>query len=132
MHKVNQYFVFYALFAFLLSMIREIVKDIEDVKGDSALGCRTLPVVAGVDLTKWIVVGVTLSTLALLAYSQIVFYRQEMIWMLFYFILVVDIPIIYLLQKLLMAKEKEDFHFISSLAKMIIFAGILSMQLLII
>jgi len=37
----------YAGFAFLVSLVREIVKDMEDVAGDAATGCRTLPVVYG-------------------------------------------------------------------------------------
>lgn len=36
-----------AVFAFLLTMAREVVKDIEDVKGDAEIGSRSLPVVKG-------------------------------------------------------------------------------------
>jgi len=42
----------------------------------------------------------------------------------------VQFPTIYLLIKLFLAKEKNDFHFLSSLCKIIMLAGILSMQIL--
>jgi 4-hydroxybenzoate polyprenyltransferase len=51
----------YAGFAFLISIIREAIKDVEDMEGDRRYGCKTLPIVAGVVATKvytsvWIVV----------------------------------------------------------------------------
>ena len=55
----------YALAAFLLTMVREIVKDVEDMRGDAQHGCRTLPLVWGVARTKW-VAGFFLACLALL------------------------------------------------------------------
>jgi 4-hydroxybenzoate polyprenyltransferase len=50
---------FYFLFAFLISLVRELVKDLEDVEGDRQYGCRTLPIVAGVQNTKLAVYAVT-------------------------------------------------------------------------
>ena len=38
-----------ALFAFLVTLIREIIKDIEDITGDRVAGAHTLPIAAGVD-----------------------------------------------------------------------------------
>src|SRR4029077_17521657 len=43
---------FYFAFAFLLSLAREISKDIEDIEGDRLYGCRTLPILIGVKRTK--------------------------------------------------------------------------------
>jgi 4-hydroxybenzoate polyprenyltransferase len=42
----------YALFAFSITLIREIIKDIEDVKGEAAFGCETIPVVWGIQGAK--------------------------------------------------------------------------------
>src|ERR1043165_9574636 len=42
----------YAGFAFIISLIREVVKDMEDMEGDSKYGCRTIPVVWGVPVAK--------------------------------------------------------------------------------
>src|SRR5690606_29561780 len=45
---------FYLSFAFLSTMFREIIKDMEDVKGDDTLHCRTLPIVFGIRRAKWV------------------------------------------------------------------------------
>ncbi|MBT8229448.1 MAG: UbiA family prenyltransferase, partial [Bacteroidia bacterium] len=45
-------FIFFGLFAFCISMVREIVKDIEDSHGDTISGVHTLPVAWGVEKAK--------------------------------------------------------------------------------
>ena len=40
----------FSLFAFLSTLVRELQKDMADVKGDAAEGCRTIPIVWGM---KW-------------------------------------------------------------------------------
>ncbi|MCK4638289.1 MAG: geranylgeranylglycerol-phosphate geranylgeranyltransferase, partial [Bacteroidales bacterium] len=44
----------YSLFAFMVTLIREMIKDIQDIEGDSKFGCRTLAVVFGIRATKYI------------------------------------------------------------------------------
>ncbi len=51
----------YAGFAFIISFIREAIKDMEDMPGDAKYGCRTMPIVWGVNATKvyvavWLIV----------------------------------------------------------------------------
>ena len=48
---------FVAYFAFFLTWIREIVKDMEDFKGDAAEGCHTLPIIWGLRNTKFFVLA---------------------------------------------------------------------------
>ena len=72
--------VFYAtgfsVFAFLTNMIREIIKDMEDIKGDLYVGSKTLPITFGIRNTKTVLVVLILTTMILLAYVQsIKFYR---------------------------------------------------------
>ncbi len=43
------YVLIYAFYSFFLTWIREIVKDMEDIAGDSEMGCKTLPIVAGLN-----------------------------------------------------------------------------------
>ena len=55
-YQKNMFLVLvYAIFAFSITLIREIIKDIEDVKGDTVFGCRTLPVIWGIRKTKMII-----------------------------------------------------------------------------
>lgn len=56
------------IFAFVLNLAREIVKDIEDVPGDNYAKARTLPIVLGTVKTKWIVITVLLGSLVLIGW----------------------------------------------------------------
>ncbi len=58
----------YALFAFIITLIREIIKDIEDVKGESAFGCSTIPVVWGIRGAKLIILIIGIVGSAFLGY----------------------------------------------------------------
>lgn len=44
-------------FAFMLNFVREIIKDMEDVKGDLLLKAKTVPIVLGISFSKWICVA---------------------------------------------------------------------------
>ena len=50
--KYTDGIIVYSLFAFFFTLVREIVKDIQDLKGDEEFGCKTLPIVWGVRKTK--------------------------------------------------------------------------------
>lgn len=54
-----------AAFAFLTTLSREIIKDVEDVEGDAAAGARTLPVIYGLEVSLRLVLGVIILTLLL-------------------------------------------------------------------
>ena len=58
----------FALFAFLITLAREMVKDIEDIQGDCEMECRTAAIVWGEKTTKMIVSAILLITIALIAY----------------------------------------------------------------
>lgn len=51
--KLLFYFIFgYAVFAFALNLIRELQKDMADVKGDARIGAKTIPIVYGIKNAK--------------------------------------------------------------------------------
>jgi 4-hydroxybenzoate polyprenyltransferase len=120
----------YALFAFLVSLMREIVKDLEDREGDREIGCRTLPLAAGPGVSRLVTGLIMLVTLLILIYAQVIMDRLGFFMVLGYFILTLDLPVLYFLYKIIRAKEKEDFHFLSGLLKVIMLAGVCSMQLI--
>lgn len=65
---------FIALFAFVITLIREIIKDLEDYEGDIEYGCKTMPIVLGVAPTKIVLViilGLIITTLGWLQYLQL-------------------------------------------------------------
>jgi len=45
--KISRITFLYAGFAFVISLIREVIKDMEDIEGDRKYGCKTMPIVWG-------------------------------------------------------------------------------------
>lgn len=128
--SVNQFFIAYGLFAFLTTLVREIIKDMEDLDGDKEYLCKTLPLTIGIRKTKYIIVALILVTIILLIYGQIVVFRMDMTIVFWYLLFVVQIPFIFLIYKLSVAHDKEDYNYLSNLSKLIMLAGILSIQLI--
>ena len=57
MNRIFKYGTLYAGFAFIISLIREVVKDMEDMEGDAKYGCKTMPIVWGIPASKVFVGG---------------------------------------------------------------------------
>lgn len=115
----------FAFFAFLLTLIREIVKDIEDYKGDEEFGLRTLPIAYGIGKAKRIafwIIGVTVLGLGILQFRQVV--NGDYLSFL-YLLLVLQLPILYMAFRLNQASTPEEYHAVSLLAKLIMGLGIL-------
>jgi len=116
----------FAIFAFLSNFIREIIKDTEDIKGDKAVGCKTLPIALGLPLTKVFVL--ILESISLVALWIIYFYVDafELIpYALPYFIMAFTLPHLLLMYKWMKAKSKAEYHAVSSISKLIILFGVL-------
>lgn len=125
--KITRISFFYAGFAFVISLVREVVKDMEDVEGDRRYGCNTMPIALGINATKvfvavWLVV--LISALLIVQFYVLVFR-----WWLsaVYCILVIILPLLYIFKMLFPAKTSDDYHRLSSLIKLAMFTGILSM-----
>ena len=117
----------YAGFAFVVSLIREVVKDMEDIEGDRRYGCKTMPIVWGINATK-VFVAVWLFVLTgTLLIIQIYALRLGWWFSVLYNLLLIIAPLIVIFKKLYTAQTQEDFHRISSLIKFVMFTGILSM-----
>lgn len=113
----------YALFAFAFTLIREIIKDMEDLRGDATFGCRTLPVVYGLRKTKNLIYILSLAFLTGLCLLAYVFVGEEMTL----FCLLLIIPLGFLAYRLSIADTIRDFNYLSNYCKVIMFLGILSM-----
>jgi 4-hydroxybenzoate polyprenyltransferase len=113
----------FSVFAFLISLAREIVKDMEDIEGDSYCEIRTLPVAYGLKVSKISVFSILVIILLLVAYL-VIFYLNDPISF-FYITSFVILPLIYTTFLTLKAKEKTDYSKISYLCKLIMFTGIM-------
>lgn len=128
-YKFFRFAFLYAGFAFIISLIREAIKDMEDLEGDARYGCRTMPVIWGVNATKvytavWLIV-----LLALLVIVQVYVLMFGWWWPVVYSVLFIIAPLVYLFTKLYKAATPAAFHYLSNLSKFIMLTGILSMLL---
>ena len=117
---------FYGGFAFLTTLAREIVKDIEDVEGDEQHGINTLPVQFGIAAAKIIVSVVLVALLAGMGFFMRGFLEANAIKEFSYLIIVVALPVVAVIIMLFMAKEQKQYARISILLKVIMLLGILS------
>ena len=120
----------YAIFAFIINLIREIVKDLEDMDGDYQSGINTLPIAIGIKKTKIIVGVLTVISIALLAYYVNANFF-ELDYVVYYAMVLIVGPLIYFGVKLLNAATKKEFHHLSLVLKIILFFGILSVAVIV-
>lgn len=121
----------YAKFAFIINLVREIIKDIEDIKGDTLQEMKTLPILIGVSKTNKIAfVLLLVPVLYLFYYVKSNLFDNNLLYSVFYMIALVIAPMIICLIKIWNAKEKSDYTQISKLLKLIIFFGILSIAVI--
>lgn len=117
----------YAGFAFIISIIREVIKDMEDIEGDMKYGCKTMPIVWGIPVSK-VFAAVWL---AVLTGGVVVlqFYVLQLGWWLsaIYSLLLIIIPLLWVLRELYKAQTASHFNRLSSAVKFVMFTGIISM-----
>ncbi|OFX19898.1 MAG: hypothetical protein A2033_00430 [Bacteroidetes bacterium GWA2_31_9] len=113
----------FSIFAFITTLIREIIKDIEDFDGDIEYGRNTLPVSLGVMNTKYIIIMLIFAELITLFTSYYIFINDE--YSIWYFLIFITLPFLYLIYILLNAKEKSEYHKASIITKIIMVSGLL-------
>lgn len=121
-HTLSAWVGCYALFAFLFTLIREIVKDMEDFEGDRAYGRNTLPVVLGLKTTRYVVIALTGVAVVFIT-AILTLYLTDLVTLL-YTILLVMAPLAYAVFRLLHASNAEQYHHVSSWFKGIMLAGV--------
>lgn len=118
----------YALFAFLINLLREMVKDQEDVDGDYNSGRNTLAIVLGKERANKVIFAVGMIPLIL-----IIFYTYDYLYenlnAVLYALLLIVAPLLYFLINIISAKSKKQFSHLSRLLKVIMFLGLLSIGL---
>ena len=97
---LNINFIFYwvggfAIFAFLTTLTREIIKDIEDFEGDIAYGRNTVPVVIGILSAKIVSVSLIIITIVLL-YLTWYFFINDIITLIYLSVAIV-LPLLYVI-----------------------------------
>ncbi|WP_456437208.1 geranylgeranylglycerol-phosphate geranylgeranyltransferase [Psychroserpens sp.] len=118
----------YAVFAFLINLIREMVKDIEDIDGDYNAKMNTLPITIGRDRANYIALAVSLLPIAAVIYFIVTYlYKQQIA--IGYFLAFILAPLIYATIKMYSATSKRHYHHISYVYKIVMLLGMLSLLL---
>ena len=122
-HDSGMLLFIYAIFAFTITLIREIIKDMEDLKGDANFGCRTLPVIWGIRKSKrflyFIILGFLLALFLMVSEVKNPYLNN-------YFILFL-VPMFYFTFKLIKSDSRKNFNYLSNFCKLLMISGILSM-----
>ena len=117
----------YAIFAFIINFIREIVKDLEDVNGDYNQGMSTLPIILGVARTSKIVFALSfIPIIAILYYINAYLFANGLLMSTIYGLIFILSPLLYFTVKIWSAEKPKDFNHLSVVLKWIMFFGILS------
>ena len=116
------------LFAFLMTLLREMVKDIEDIEGDREMECRTMPIVWGVKATKIIVTVLLLVTVVLIAYGGLSLLPFSHDWHTLssrFIIFGMMIPLLGALALLWAGKTPVEYHRVQMIIKFAMFMGVM-------
>jgi len=116
----------HATFLFLIISMRELAKDLENLKGDLALDYRTIPVVYGERVSKWVLTLLSLLTLIPIA---LLITKFETGYMYFFFYGSILALVVFLI---ILWKSKEKLHYLvlHNILKLIILAGVFSIVLI--
>jgi 4-hydroxybenzoate polyprenyltransferase len=113
----------FSVFAFLTTLSREIIKDIEDFEGDVAYGRNTIPVVIGILTSKIVAICLVVITLALL-YIVWFFFLADKITLVYISVLIA-LPLCWIIYQLIISKSRRQLHSASRMMKIVMFTGIL-------
>ena len=140
-HMIIRIIITYALFAFIITLIRELIKDLEDIEGDLYIEAKTIPITLGINKAKWIAISLTIITLLCIGYFQYFQYSimntkfeyDLSIWgvnkIAVVYVILIQILFTLSIYKIYNALKKNDFSIVSKLYKMIMIFGILAIPL---
>lgn len=115
----------FAIMAFIINFLREIVKDLEDVNGDYNQGIKTLPIVLGISRAAKLVCGLAFIPVGLILYYTYV-NLFELIYATLYILIAIIGPMLYFIIKIATANQKKEFKHLSQVLRLVILFGILA------
>ncbi|MEN8824980.1 MAG: geranylgeranylglycerol-phosphate geranylgeranyltransferase [Wenyingzhuangia sp.] len=123
----NLTLLIYSLLAFLINWAREMIKDIEDIKGDKKANLKTTPITMGTRTTVHIIQGILLLTTTVLI---VIMYLSVNTLLKCYIFITLILPLCYIFNRLHKCFERQHFSKISKILKLIVVFGILSIALI--
>ena len=123
--KIEFIIIAYALFLFFILLLKDIVKDMKNLKGDFSANHKTIPVVFGESFTKTLVSLLSLINIFLILN---LFLNFNSGFMYFYYFLALAI-MVYFMFKLYHSKSTAQYLFLHNLLRFLITAGVFSIVL---
>ncbi len=123
-NKITLLFTGYIVFAFFSTLLREIIKDIEDMEGDKRLGLQTFPIIYGLRPTKIMAGGIAVFMILFLCIGSYWLFVTEEKMAAFFALSGICLPLILIVNYLFKAEIKEQFSRLSQLVKMVMLAGL--------
>lgn len=114
----------YAAFAFFSTLARELIKDIEDIEGDRAMACQTLPLQLGIPMTQKVVLGIWGILWFILCLEAWTLYLYHKWWALVYWGGVLNTFLAYLMYSTQNAQQKSTYTHLSHSAKIYMLLGL--------
>ena len=114
---IIHFFPVYILFAFLSTMVREIIKDIEDLDGDLKSSYKTLPIVAGVERAKIVALFFCILLFVSYYFWFLGFTQFEEICIAFMIMAGLIFPTIYIMRSIYIARSTAEYSTISKKLK---------------
>jgi 4-hydroxybenzoate polyprenyltransferase len=113
----------FAFFAFITTLTREIIKDIEDFEGDVAFGRNTLPVVIGILSAKVVSISLIIITVVSL-YATWYFFINDKITII-YITGAIALPLLYIIYQVIISQDRKQLHSASKIMKIVMLTGLL-------
>ena len=111
----------FSFFAFMTTLIRELIKDMEDFEGDRLIGRKSMPVVLGLRGTTFIIIALIAITIIALLWVYLIYLTDNLT--LSYIVIGLILPLVFLGFLLIKASSQKGYHFASIFSKFIMLAG---------
>lgn len=112
----------FSFFAFLMNLIREWIKDMEDFEGDRAFGRKSLPVVLGLRGSKWVVGSFLVITVMALVLVYFIYIPDKIT--LAYMLIFLIAPLLFVLYRVYKATGTKDYHLLNRITKFVMIGGL--------
>ncbi len=123
------FLTWFAVLAFMVTLIRELIKDIEDIDGDELSQCKTAPIILGIPKTKIIIVALVVLTLAYISFVLYSNFYTNLVIGFWYLLTLFIIPFSALTYLVIAAREKKDYYYASLFSKFLMLGGVFSIFL---
>ncbi|MEM9983727.1 MAG: geranylgeranylglycerol-phosphate geranylgeranyltransferase [Bacteroidota bacterium] len=129
-HEINLSLIWAIVFAFEITLIREITKDVQDIRGDLQFSLRTLPIQIGITQTRKVLLALYLIFLlsTYLPFVEAQWRMGQWLWpYLALSVLLVQLPCLYLIRLMWRSEEPEDFGIQSNMLKVLMLTGLITL-----